>query len=194
MLLCRLHLIVFLLPNPHSQKMNHDLAICPLNITYREPLHALANDPLVSRTSFVPHPCPVSLVDEWMASNHKPQTDRLFFAVLHKQAEVGLAMLKKIDYARREAELAYWIGHPYWGRGFGLEAARHVMEHAFTKMDMQSLHSHCLRHGNPASRKILEKLGFMPDPARADLPVEERYAQFFPGDSWMFFRIYRDAA
>lgn len=173
--------------------MKNDLAICLLDSSYREPLHALADDPLVSRTSFVPTPCSIGMVDEWIASNQKLQTDRLFFTVLHKQAVVGLTMLKKIDYARREAELAYWIGHPYWGMGFGLEAAKRVMDHAFTTMDMQSLHSHCLRHGNPASRKILEKLGFTPDHARADLPVEERYAQFFPGDSWMFFRIYKNA-
>ncbi|TNE59922.1 MAG: N-acetyltransferase [Alphaproteobacteria bacterium] len=58
-----------------------------------------------------------------------------------------------------QAELGYWIGEPYWGKGYVSEAARAVVDFAFTDM---GLHTIVAGHfvGNLGSRKILLKLGF----------------------------------
>lgn len=61
----------------------------------------------------------------------------------------------------RDAELGYWIARPYWGRGFATEGARGVLEVA-------RLLGHCRIEGrhfldNPASGKVLRKLGFVPN-------------------------------
>ena len=57
-----------------------------------------------------------------------------------------------------EAELGYWIGRPYWGLGFATEASRAVVEIAKTIGHKKLVASHFT--DNPASGKVLRKLGF----------------------------------
>ncbi len=64
---------------------------------------------------------------------------------------------------RRESgavELGYWIARPHWGRGIATEAARAVIEIA-RAVRLPALEAgHFL--DNPASGRVLEKLGFSP--------------------------------
>lgn len=59
-----------------------------------------------------------------------------------------------------DAELGYWLGQPYWGRGYMSEAAQAIVERYFrsTRDDLQS----GFILGNIGSEKILTKLGFTP--------------------------------
>lgn len=57
-------------------------------------------------------------------------------------------------------ELGYWIARPYWGLGFATEAARAVLGIARTMKLPRLTASHMV--DNPASGKVLRKLGFQP--------------------------------
>ena len=61
--------------------------------------------------------------------------------------------------ADSEPHLGYWIGEPHWGRGYAQEAARAVLTHSFAALALPAIHSGA-RPDNPASRAILQKLGF----------------------------------
>lgn len=57
------------------------------------------------------------------------------------------------------AEIGYWIGQAYWGHGYATEAARHLMEHGFTKGGIKRfVCSHFTE--NPGSQRVIAKLGF----------------------------------
>ena len=56
-------------------------------------------------------------------------------------------------------ELGYWLGEPYWGKGYMSEAVGAVVAHAFTEGRHERLISGC-RLQNLASRRVLEKAGF----------------------------------
>jgi RimJ/RimL family protein N-acetyltransferase len=56
-------------------------------------------------------------------------------------------------------ELGYWLGFEHWGRGFGTEAARAVIDYFFEAFDHELLYAHA-RVANPMSRNIIEKCGF----------------------------------
>lgn len=59
-----------------------------------------------------------------------------------------------------EAELGYWLARPFWGRGFATEAAAGVIEIA-RLLGHQRVHAgHFV--DNPASGRVLRKLGFVP--------------------------------
>lgn len=58
-----------------------------------------------------------------------------------------------------DAELGYWIGKPYWGRGYATEAARAVMAHGFAKSGVRRFICKHLT-GNDASARVIRKLGF----------------------------------
>lgn len=63
--------------------------------------------------------------------------------------------------ANRTAELGYWLSPAHWNRGRATEAARAVIDHAFATLDLASIKaSHFTT--NPASARILAKLGFRP--------------------------------
>ena len=58
-----------------------------------------------------------------------------------------------------EAELGYWLGVPYWGRGIVPEAARELLRHAFADLGLERVWcGHFI--GNEKSRRVQEKLGF----------------------------------
>ena len=56
-------------------------------------------------------------------------------------------------------EVGYWLGAPYWGRGFATEAVRAVIDHAFGELQHETLQAGA-RVSNPASRRVLEKCAF----------------------------------
>jgi ribosomal-protein-alanine N-acetyltransferase len=67
---------------------------------------------------------------------------------------IGLA----ITSAHERAELGYWIGVPYWGRGFATEAARAVLVFGFETLRLHRIHASYFA-GNTASQRVLEKIG-----------------------------------
>ena len=57
------------------------------------------------------------------------------------------------------AELGYWIGEEYWNRGYATEAARKLIDHAFSDLDVDEIYA-SYRYENKQSGRVLEKLGF----------------------------------
>ncbi|HCC34173.1 MAG TPA: RimJ/RimL family protein N-acetyltransferase [Ruminococcaceae bacterium] len=58
-----------------------------------------------------------------------------------------------------EAEIGYWIGVPYWGRGLIPEAVRELMRYAFEELDISVLWCGYF-DGNEKSKRVNEKCGF----------------------------------
>ena len=58
-------------------------------------------------------------------------------------------------------EMGYWLGRPYWARGYATEAARRVAAFAFQQLKATALRANWF-HDNPASGHVLEKLGAVP--------------------------------
>lgn len=80
-----------------------------------------------------------------------------FLVTLPGEGVIGSAGLGEHD---GHPEIGYWIGRDYWGHGYATEAGRAVLAIART------LGHRLLRAGhfvdNPASGKVLRKLGFRP--------------------------------
>lgn len=67
---------------------------------------------------------------------------------------MGLAI--KAPHAR--AELGYWIGVPYWNKGYATEAATVIVRFGFEELGLNRVYAqHFLR--NPQSGRVLRKLG-----------------------------------
>ena len=68
---------------------------------------------------------------------------------------VGLSINKE----HNRAEIGYWLGKPYWGKGYTTEAVRAIVRYAFEELELNRITSRHFPH-NPASGKVLEKAGF----------------------------------
>jgi RimJ/RimL family protein N-acetyltransferase len=64
-----------------------------------------------------------------------------------------------LDVKDRGLELGYWIGEPYWKRGYATEAAHALVDLAFRSTGIQVLHV-SVRVINPSSRRVIHKCGF----------------------------------
>lgn len=74
---------------------------------------------------------------------------------------ISLKMNGHTDMTERddECELGYWLGKPFWGRGYVPEAARAILRHGFEELGMTTVW--CGYYdGNEKSRRVQEKLGF----------------------------------
>lgn len=60
--------------------------------------------------------------------------------------------------ANDEAEIGYWLGRPFWGKGLATEAARALIDYGFETLRLQAIHATC-HVMNAASRNVLEKCG-----------------------------------
>lgn len=75
---------------------------------------------------------------------------------------VGLLIGDKSNIAglsNSEAEIGYWIGVPFWGRGLIPEAVSYLMKYAFEILDMKRLWCGYF-DGNIKSKRVQEKCGF----------------------------------
>ena len=132
-------------------------------LTLRAPRHedtkaiaTLANDRRVAiNTARIPHPYGVADAEQFIAAaNTRP--GEACFVVVRGGRPIGICAIE----TREEGpELGYWLGVPYWGRGYATEAARAVIDDAFGDLDIETLHASA-RVSNPASRRVLEKCGF----------------------------------
>ncbi len=66
---------------------------------------------------------------------------------------VGLHV-KKDD----KAELGYWLGRPYWGKGLVPEAAKLLLREAFKQLKLNKIYARYLE-GNEKSKRVMEKIG-----------------------------------
>ncbi|WP_174292828.1 GNAT family N-acetyltransferase [Sphingomonas bacterium] len=72
-----------------------------------------------------------------------------------------------------EAEIGYWLTPDAWGRGYATEAARAVLGHAHDALGIRRvLGGHYA--DNPASGRVLGKLGFVMTGTVADYPCQAR--------------------
>lgn len=69
-----------------------------------------------------------------------------------------------------ECELGYWLGQPFWGRGYMPEAARELLRHGFEDLGMTTIW--CAYYdGNLKSKRVQEKLGFVYHHTCNEVPV-----------------------
>lgn len=59
----------------------------------------------------------------------------------------------------RRAELGFWIGRRYWGRGYATEASARMIGFAREALGVDRITA-TAAEGNAASRRVLDKLGF----------------------------------
>ena len=133
------------------------LALRPPRFEDARSLAALASDLRIAQnTTRIPHPYTLADAETFIASADT-EDETVFIVTLRDGTIIGAAGIAKLD--GQKPELGYWLGTQFWGQGYATEAARAVIDHAFTDLGLDVLHSGA-RISNPASRRVLEKCGF----------------------------------
>jgi len=122
----------------------------------------LANNRAVAESlASMPHPYDADCAREWLAGKSGSRADGYRFGIylnIPEPAFIGIIGFSVPD-EMGQSELGYWIGEPYWGRGYATEAVRSVLEYGFSLDGLTQMFGDC-RITNVGSRRVLEKSGF----------------------------------
>lgn len=150
----------------HLEKGNSlELKSCvirPLSLQDAESIQRYANNRKVwlNLRDIFPHPYALEDAHAFLGfiSKEDPKTT---FAIAKDSETIGCIGLRLgNDVHRKTAELGYWLGEPYWGRGIMTEAVREFTHWAFETFDLQRTFAEPFA-GNAASIRVLEKAGFV---------------------------------
>jgi len=127
-------------------------------------IEELASDYDIAKTTLnIPHPYPKGSAVEFI--NHVLDKEKegtiKIYAVIKKELDALIGLINiNINPAHEHGELGYWIGKPYWGNGYGTEAARAVVDFGFTHLNLHKIFARASAQ-NPGSWRIMEKLGMI---------------------------------
>ena len=123
---------------------------------------AYANNANVSRHLRDSFPFPYTRRDamRWVAAALSQELETNFAIAVDDELVGGIGFQLQLDVQRRSAELGYWLGEPFWGRGITTRAVAAIVDHAFGSFDLVRLYAYVFE-GNIASERVLEKNGFV---------------------------------
>lgn len=138
------------------------LILRPFSLADTADVQRLAGDREVASTTLnIPHPYEDGLAEQWIGT-HQEQFEQgrevVFAVVLHSERVLIGAIGLVINQHQERAELGYWVGKPYWNRGYGTEAARAVLQYGFEVLQLRRIHASHLKR-NPASGRVMQKIG-----------------------------------
>ncbi|WP_457652892.1 GNAT family N-acetyltransferase [Rhodocaloribacter sp.] len=149
-------------PQPLSSATLAEVRLVPIGIEHAAAVQRLAEDPSIAATTNLPEPYPPDGALHWIRYllPKRQAGVEYAFAVLDAGGElVGVNGLVEVSAAAGFAELGYWIGRPYWGRGYATAANRLLLDYGFEALALRRIIARPLLR-NHASRRVLEKLGF----------------------------------
>ena len=121
----------------------------------------LAGDIEIARmTLLVPHPYETRDAEVWISSHEAAFNEGKsaeFAITLHDGTLIG-AIAIVFSKQHERAEIGYWIGVPFWGKGYATEAASEIVRYGFEDRGQARLTAHHFAH-NPASGRVIEKIG-----------------------------------
>ena len=126
-----------------------------------EPMARLANNRKIWKNlrDVFPYPYTKGSAERFVRIKQQEQLP-FTFAITDHGAFAGVIGLEpKTDIYRKGAEIGYWVGEPFWGRGIATQAVQHLTEYALKELCLIRLEAGVFSH-NVASRKVLEKCGF----------------------------------
>ena len=121
---------------------------------------AIADERIVRNLASAPWPYRLRDAEAFLAAPRDPVLPSFLIA---ERTDGAPRLVGSCGLGRRPSgavEMGYWIARPFWGRGFATEAGRALIDMGCAMGLKQLEGSHFL--DNPASGRVLEKLGFIP--------------------------------
>ncbi|MFC2101645.1 GNAT family N-acetyltransferase [Bacteroidota bacterium] len=108
-----------------------------------------------------PHPYTRKNAQEWIEMVRSMNDPVKYFAIeVEGEAAGSIAIIPKLDVYRLNAEIGYFLGEQFWGRGIITEALKALVKYGFETFDIIRIYAEPFAD-NLASRRALEKAGFI---------------------------------
>lgn len=143
--------------------VDNELWMSPLVVEDREAcVELLNNREIECRMLSVPHPYGQPEFDSFLAiaaAAREEHSCDVHFAIRHKdESMIGGCGFEDIKPGHR-VEVGYWLGQPYWGRGFMTSVVAAACKFAIDTWGVKRIEAYVF-DGNNRSARVLEKNGF----------------------------------
>lgn len=137
------------------------LILRPFELSDSKRVQELAGDSKISKTTLnIPHPYEDGLAESWISA-HRDNLNSgksITYAIVKKDTDELIGsislMLNKIH---KKAELGYWIGVPYWKKGYCTEASQRIIEFGFRELQLNRIYALAMVD-NVGSWRVMEKV------------------------------------
>jgi ribosomal-protein-alanine N-acetyltransferase len=151
-------------PEPHSH-MNLPLQSCIVRSwTLGDVSSLVANannrEIWINVRDRFPHPYTARDGREFIRSARRMQPETFFAIEVDRAAVGGIGFVLQADVERVSAEIGYWLGQAFWGRGIATEAVVHVTRYAIERHGLTRVFALPFAY-NIASCRVLEKAGYV---------------------------------
>ncbi len=107
-----------------------------------------------------PRPYRLADAEAFIAASLAQRPETRFAIVADGEAVGSIGYALRGDVERVSAEIGYWLGEPYWGRGVTTQVLRAVTRHAVTAHGLTRVFA-LPYEWNLASARVLEKAGYV---------------------------------
>jgi RimJ/RimL family protein N-acetyltransferase len=106
-----------------------------------------------------PHPYTIEEAKKWIRFNAVIDPPENMAIVVDGKVAGSIGMMRMMDIYRKNAEVGYFIGEEYWGKGIATNALRQYVGYIFRTFNITRITAPVIEH-NKASQRVLEKVGF----------------------------------
>jgi len=135
--------------------------IRPFNNVNKASLIALSNNKHISNNLFDAFPFPYTseAADAFLKDAIETIPHQRLAITYHGEhvGNIGLHPLR--DIYRNTAEIGYFVGEEFWGRGIATEAIKQMIVNGFSELKLRRISAGVMDY-NKASARVLEKVGF----------------------------------
>lgn len=138
------------------------LLLRQLTIEDSERIEELAGDYDVAKSTLnIPHPYPKGSAIQFIESVLSAEKNNkiVMFAITEIESQLLIGLINiNLSAPYKRGELAYWVGKQYWGKGYGTEATKSLLEYGFNQLNLNKMFAASFT-SNPGSWRIMEKVG-----------------------------------
>ena len=124
-------------------------------------LQILANNEVIARNlkDGFPHPYTLTNAKDFIRLARQGLLGHAF-GIFNDDTFIGIgSIVPQRDIYRNNGEIGYWLGQPYWGKGYGKKTVELLTAYAFEKLNLIRVFAGVFAN-NKASMKVLENSGY----------------------------------
>lgn len=106
------------------------------------------------------HPYTKKNAEEFILRQSKSDTEKVFAIDCNHELCGLIGLILQKDVYRKSAEIGYWIGEPFWGKGIVTKAIELITTYAFDELKLIRIYAGVFEY-NVGSMRVLEKNGFL---------------------------------
>lgn len=147
----------------YKKLIGHKINLRKISKSDAESIYQNAKDKDICRGVPLPMPYTLKSAEEFIKLTQKywKNKSEAQFGIEDKETGkiIGMIGLMNLDFKAKKAEVGYWVGKKYWGKGIAKEALKLILKYAFKDLKLNRVYAKVASMNVP-SCKLLKKCNF----------------------------------